>query len=278
MFTLNIILTGHESGKVALFDAKAGEETLNRKHSQLGHALFREVLRIGRLTTLEAQLESTQASYQATIRAYIKVRDTLKTMISRYDRGRALPATTSTQQAGPSSPQANVSVREPTELEKAPEEVRTNFEAYRKEMGVGAIKLREVLQYQRESSQLRAAFAKANARIEFLNGEFVSFVSSTGQAHHLGQSGIARLRNSASCTSEKLKICRNGTDNSSANTQIERLRNECSILRAEKKIWENVRTRLIDENKVLSLERSRMADLIANMRKMHNDIDKANGR
>ncbi|KAL5530723.1 MLP1_3 [Sanghuangporus sanghuang] len=69
----------------------------------------------------------------------------------------------------------------------------------------------------------------------------------------------------------------NGTNNSSANTQIERLRNECSNLRAEKKIWEDVQTRLIDENKVLSLERSRMADLIANVQKMHNDIDKANG-
>ncbi|KAL5512816.1 hypothetical protein ACEPAG_3082 [Sanghuangporus baumii] len=48
-------------------------------------------------------------------------------------------------------------------------------------------------------------------------------------------------------------------------------------LRNKKKIWENVQTRLIDENKVLSLERSRMADLIANVQKMHNDIDKANG-
>ncbi|KAL5524681.1 MLP1_8 [Sanghuangporus sanghuang] len=48
-------------------------------------------------------------------------------------------------------------------------------------------------------------------------------------------------------------------------------------LRNKKKIWENVQTRLIDENKILSLERSRMADLIANVQKMHNDIDKANG-
>ena len=61
-----------------------------------------------------------------------------------------------------------------------------------------------------------------------------------------------------------------------ANSQIERLRNDCSNLRAEKKIWENVQTRLLDENKLLSLERSRMADLIANVQKLHNDIDKSN--
>ena len=61
-----------------------------------------------------------------------------------------------------------------------------------------------------------------------------------------------------------------------ANGRLEQMRNECANLRAEKKIWENVQTRLLDENKLLSLERSRMADLIANVQKLHNDIDKSN--
>ena len=40
-------------------------------------------------------------------------------------------------------------------------------------MGTDTVKLREeVLQYQREVSQLGAALAKANARIEFLSGEW----------------------------------------------------------------------------------------------------------
>ncbi|KAL5482794.1 MLP1_9 [Sanghuangporus weigelae] len=231
------------------------------------------------IMTLQAQLESTQASHQATIQAYIKERDTLKTMISRYERGGALPAATSTQQASPSSPQVNGSVREPTELEKELEEVRTNFEAYRKEMGVDTIKLREeVLQYQRESSQLGAALAKANARIEFLNERHrmaqEQYIMHEREAQNLQKRNqqlhdqYTRLDIACSHAAEEL---------ASANTQIERLRNECSNLRAEKKIWENVQTRLIDENKVLSLERSRMADLIANVQKMHNDIDKANG-
>ncbi|KAL5512298.1 hypothetical protein ACEPAG_3583 [Sanghuangporus baumii] len=99
--------------------------------------------------------------------------------------------------------------------------------------------------------------SKANARIE---------VASHG-------SGI-------SCTSEKLKIFGNGTNNrtiTSADTQIERLQNECANLSAKKKIRENVQTRLIDENKVLSLERSGMTDLIVKVQKTDNDIDKANG-
>ena len=75
----------------------------------------------------------------------------------------------------------------------------------------------------------------------------------------------------------------------SANGQIDRLRNVYSNLRAEKKIWEvgdcysidvtgltRFHLRLLDENKMLSLERSRIADLIGNVQKMHNDIEKAN--
>lgn len=33
--TPSLILTGHESGKVALFDAKSGEEVLNNEHAHL---------------------------------------------------------------------------------------------------------------------------------------------------------------------------------------------------------------------------------------------------
>ncbi|KAH8105803.1 hypothetical protein DFH11DRAFT_1274685 [Phellopilus nigrolimitatus] len=64
--------------------------------------------------------------------------------------------------------------------------------------------------------------------------------------------------------------------NLQANSSIERLRNECANLRAEKKIWESVQARLLDENKMLSVERSRMSDLMGNVQKMHNDIDRAN--
>ena len=42
---------------------------------------------------------------------------------------------------------------------------------YRKEMGIDTVKLREeVAQYQKETNQLNAALAKANAKIEYLNG------------------------------------------------------------------------------------------------------------
>ncbi|KAL5498687.1 MLP1_1 [Sanghuangporus vaninii] len=95
------------------------------------------------IMALQAQPESTQASHQATIQAYIKERDALKAVISRYEWCGARPAATSTQEVTQSSPQMNGSACKPTELETELEEVQTNFEAYRKEMGVDTVKLHE---------------------------------------------------------------------------------------------------------------------------------------
>ncbi len=76
-----------------------------------------------------------------------------------------------------------------------------------------------------------------------------------------------------------------------ATSQVEILRNECANLRAEKKIWEvsskfhsvdsrrsfaqSIQSRLIEENKILSVERSRLSDLLVNVQKLHNDVDKS---
>jgi hypothetical protein len=75
-----------------------------------------------------------------------------------------------------------------------------------------------------------------------------------------------------------------------ANSHTEQLRNECANLRAEKKIWEvrvealfnsidtnyvflqSVQGRLVEDNKIL-VERSHHSDLMANVQKMHNDLE-----
>ena len=79
-----------------------------------------------------------------------------------------------------------------------------------------------------------------------------------------------------------------------SNGLLEQLRNECANLRAEKKIWEvrisirnlletvyesllqSIQSRLVEENKILAVERSHLSDLMSNVQKMHNDIEKAN--
>ena len=80
-----------------------------------------------------------------------------------------------------------------------------------------------------------------------------------------------------------------------ANGKMDQLRNECANLRAEKRIWEvsiqhlrsweavflltlcaqSVESRLVEENKALSMERSHLSDLMANVQKMHNDIERS---
>ena len=76
-----------------------------------------------------------------------------------------------------------------------------------------------------------------------------------------------------------------------ANGKMDQLRNECANLRAEKRIWEvsvacpgvlevltwaqSVEGRLVEENKALSMERSHLSDLMANVQKMHNDIERS---
>jgi len=61
----------------------------------------------------------------------------------------------------------------------------------------------------------------------------------------------------------------------SATSHVERLRNECANLRAEKKIWESIQGRLVDENRTLALERAHLSDLMANVQKMHNDLERS---
>lgn len=118
------------------------------------------------IQSLQMQLEAQTRSHQTTVQAYVKERDTLKTMLARYERN-----DTSTSDALLTI-RVNGRSQQPTDVEKELEDMRTNFDAYRHETNVDTSKLREEVQtYQREYSQLSAALAKANAKIDFLNGD-----------------------------------------------------------------------------------------------------------
>ena len=43
----------------------------------------------------------------------------------------------------------------------------------------------------------------------------------------------------------------------------------------EKKIWESVQLRLVEENKSLAMERSHLSDLMANVQRMHHDLERS---
>lgn len=79
-----------------------------------------------------------------------------------------------------------------------------------------------------------------------------------------------------------------------ANAQIEKLRNDCANLKAEKQIAEvsqnglyigecyysllqqNTQNRLLDENRMIAIERTRLSDLISNVQRMHHEIERTN--
>ena len=116
---------------------------------------------------LQAQLETSKRSSEVTIQAYMKERDTLRSLLQRQ------------QESGSSARMPNgindqSQSAEPSELAKELEDVQKQFDAYRTEMGVDSTRLRdETLNAQREVSKLTTALAKANAQIEVFSGAYM---------------------------------------------------------------------------------------------------------
>ena len=119
------------------------------------------------LQKMQEDLDNQKKSSELTIQTYMKERDALKSLLSRAEqRASGMAAVASMNRAdvgaGPESD---------SELAKELAEVQSQFESYRTEMGFDSVKLREELaSAQREVGQLGAALAKANAKIEYLNG------------------------------------------------------------------------------------------------------------
>ncbi|PIL22755.1 transporter [Ganoderma sinense ZZ0214-1] len=219
---------------------------------------------------LQSQLESQKRSSEVTVQAYMKERDSLRTLLQRQQESGS-----GTRMLNGINGQSQTS--EPSELAKELEEVQKQFEAYRTEMGVDSTRLRdETVTAQREVSKLTTSLAKANAQIEVLT-----------ERHRMVQDQIIiqkRENDDLLTRNQKLfdqytrmdiEVNRMSEDLLTSNQFLEQLRNECANLRAEKKIWESIQARLVEENKILAVERSHLSDLMANVQKMHNDLERS---
>ncbi|KAI0357500.1 hypothetical protein OH77DRAFT_1435746 [Trametes cingulata] len=218
---------------------------------------------------LQEQLESHKRSSEVTIQAYMKERDTLRSLLERQQSGAAPARITNGQVNG----DGDVS----SDMARELEEVQKQFETYRTEMGVDSSRLREeALSAQREATRLGTALAKANAQIEVL-----------AERHRMVQEQIIIQRRENEDLQKRnqhlydqytridIECNRMSEDLLASNSLLEQLRNECANLRAEKKIWESVQSRLVEENKTLATERSHLADLMANVQRMHNDLERS---
>ena len=115
---------------------------------------------------LAAQLERQKKNSDNIIQTYVKERDALKAMLARAEK-----ATGSVSTGINSGGAATARVEGPSDLAQELAEVQSQFDAYRTEMGVDSVRLREDLSAsQREGAHLGAALAKANAKVEYLTG------------------------------------------------------------------------------------------------------------
>ncbi|KAI9435095.1 hypothetical protein H4582DRAFT_2080017 [Lactarius indigo] len=201
------------------------------------------------------------------MRAFVKERDSLKVLLARAERNSSLK-----------EPQGRAN-GDATDLDLAKElaEIQEQFDAYRAETGVDSVRLREdTVTAQREVAQLSTQLAKANAKLEITGDRFKMLQEQ--QSLTLRDLDDVTKRNRdlyERFTAVDIECNRVTEDLIAANGKMDQLRNECANLRAEKRIWESVESRLVEENKALSMERSHLSDLMANVQKMHNDIERS---
>ncbi|KDR82878.1 hypothetical protein GALMADRAFT_58080 [Galerina marginata CBS 339.88] len=218
---------------------------------------------------LATQLERQKKSSDTIIQGYVKERDMLKVMVARAQSG------VQTQVIG--SVNGAIQLGAHTEVAQELAEVQGQFEAYKTETDVDSGRLRDQLSVaQKELNQVGAALAKANAKVEYLSDRH-RMHEEQFRVHNLEIDELSKRNNHLHEQNLRFDIeCGRLTDELQvALGRVEQLRNEGANLRAEKKIWESVQGRLVEENRSLSMERSHLADLMSNVQKMHNDLERS---
>ncbi|KAG7445737.1 uncharacterized protein BT62DRAFT_176907 [Guyanagaster necrorhizus] len=217
---------------------------------------------------LEEKMENEKRSSDKRLQAYVKERDTLAALLARSDKGAGANGRINGN-AGTMEP--------PSDVARELAEIQSQFEAYRTEMGIDSVKLREELSLaQKEVGKLQAALAKEKARGEYYNERNqINQEQYSMHARELDDLGKRNQQLFDQWTRVDIECGRVTEDLRLANSRIEQLRNECANLRAEKKIWDDVQHRLVEENKTLSLERSHLNDLMSSVQRMHNDLERS---
>ncbi|KAF9483517.1 hypothetical protein BDN70DRAFT_873831 [Pholiota conissans] len=218
---------------------------------------------------LASQLETQKKSSDSLIQSYVKERDTLRGLLARSQKGAETFKTVTVN--GTRTTDGD------SELAKELAEVQGQFEAYKTETDVDSSRLRnDLVAAQREVNQLAASLAKANAKIEYLSDRH-RMHEEQFRVHNQEIDELSKRNSQLHEQTVRLDIeCGRVTDDLQvALGRTEQLRNECANLRAEKKIWESVQGRLVEENRSLAMERSHLADLMSNVQKMHNDLERS---
>lgn len=125
------------------------------------------------METMQETIEREKAGKEVAI----KEKDTLRAMLERMKKDGGASAVVGGESNGTSTVGQNGvgTGEEPEGLKSQLVEVQKEFEAYRTEMDVDGGRLREELvRVQRENGHLNGALAKANAKIDHMNGMFLT--------------------------------------------------------------------------------------------------------
>ncbi|KAI0338862.1 hypothetical protein BDW22DRAFT_1362157 [Trametopsis cervina] len=219
---------------------------------------------------LQDQLENHKKSSEITIQTYIKERDALKSMLTRERGLRAARGVN-----GVNGHDDHMILDSDTTKEL--EEIQSHFETYKTEMGVDSSRIREELvSVRHDAAHAAAQLAKANAKVEYLT-ERQRMLQEQNSMQSRDIENLTRRNQELYDQYARIDIQCNrvSEDFLLASNQVEQLRNEAANLRAEKKIWESVQARLVEENKTLTMERSQLSDLMTNVQRMHHDLERS---
>lgn len=220
---------------------------------------------------LASTLEREKEHHTKVVQAYMKEREALKVMAARS--GGVVPPVDGVPRAIENGTAGDVH----DELAKELAEVQSQFEAYKTEIGLDTLKLREdLVQAQREATNATAALAKAEAKVQYMT-ERSRMHQEQLDLRYREVENLSKRNNQLQDQWMRLDIeCNRLTEDLQVATgRVEQLRNENANLRAEKDIWQGTQNRLLEENRALSLDRSHLSDLIANVQKMHNDLERS---
>lgn len=217
------------------------------------------------MQSLAMQLDSQKKSAEMRIAAYAKETEVLRSRLER--------ATVAASHAPDETELRGVGGMKEEEYV----EMQTRFEAYRNETTFDATRLREeLLEAQRSNAHVTTSLAKANAKIEYLL-ERQRHVTDQYNMQTQEMEGLSKRNTKLfeDTTRANMEYNRVAEDLVVANNRVEQLRNECSNLKAERSIWESSHDRLVAENKALAKERAHLGDLMGNVQKMHNDLERS---
>ncbi|KAI7965834.1 hypothetical protein MJO29_001582 [Puccinia striiformis f. sp. tritici] len=156
------------------------------------------------------------------------------------------------------------------------DELRTQFEVYRTEIGRDSKQMNEDLnQARNDLSRTQVLLAKANAQIEYL----------TERQRSLDQTNAMHAQEVQTLTTSSAKmqdhISKSEMLLHQANENVTELKAKCHLLQhqvasltSEREVWKGVEGRLVAENTSLTRERNNINDILRNVQVMQGEIER----